>query len=225
MDDLISRRKAIEAIEQLNIPEDMCVFEILSHIQLAIGTLPSAQPEKMQLSTEKMQLSKEDATKDTTFDCISRQAAIDAVHIQADDDGWWTGTVHDMEELLKGLPSAQPEHTETHECDCERTETHESCTDCPLYDHDRHNCPRFNKVIPRAIEEVKPRWIPVTERLPEEKGEYLVSYHPCYWDYVNDDIKSGIDSFRGKAAWAKKKYQRVIAWLPLPEPYKEEQDD
>jgi len=45
MDDLISRQAAIEAIDRLDIPEDMCVFEILSHIELEIGNLPSAQPE------------------------------------------------------------------------------------------------------------------------------------------------------------------------------------
>ena len=43
MNDLISRQAAIDAIDRLNIPEDMCVFEILSHIELEIGTLPSAQ--------------------------------------------------------------------------------------------------------------------------------------------------------------------------------------
>ena len=41
--DLIKRQDAIDAIEKLDIPEDMCVFEILSHIELAIGTLPPAQ--------------------------------------------------------------------------------------------------------------------------------------------------------------------------------------
>lgn len=41
MSDLINRQDAIDAIEKLDIPEDMCVFEILSHIELAIGTLPS----------------------------------------------------------------------------------------------------------------------------------------------------------------------------------------
>ena len=46
MSDLIDRQAAIDAIEQLAIPKDMCVFEILSHIELAIGTLPSAQPER-----------------------------------------------------------------------------------------------------------------------------------------------------------------------------------
>ena len=29
----------------------------------------------------------------------------------------------------------------------------ESCEDCPLYDKGKHNCPRFNKVIPRTIAE------------------------------------------------------------------------
>ena len=43
--DLISRQAAIDAIEKMNIPEDMCVFEILSHIEVEIATLPSAQPE------------------------------------------------------------------------------------------------------------------------------------------------------------------------------------
>ena len=46
MDDLISRQAAIDAIGRLGIPEDMCVFKILSHIELELGTLPSAQPEQ-----------------------------------------------------------------------------------------------------------------------------------------------------------------------------------
>lgn len=47
MSDLISRQAAIDAINRLDIPEDMCVFEILSHIELELGTLPSAQPERI----------------------------------------------------------------------------------------------------------------------------------------------------------------------------------
>lgn len=43
--DLISRQAIIDAIQKLNIPEDMCVFEIISHIEVAIATLPSVQPE------------------------------------------------------------------------------------------------------------------------------------------------------------------------------------
>ena len=61
-------------------------------------------------------------------------------------------------------------------------------------------------------------WISVKDRLPETKGEYLVVYNPCHWDCVEDETKVGIDSFRGKSAWAKKKYQRVTHWMPLPNP-------
>lgn len=68
-------------------------------------------------------------------------------------------------------------------------------------------------------------WIPVNLRLPEEKGVYLVTYHPCYWDNVEAEVRVGIDTFRGKTAWAQRKYQRVIAWRPLPEPYCPERSD
>ena len=67
------------------------------------------------------------------------------------------------------------------------------------------------------------KWISVEERLPDAPGEYLVSFHPCHWDNVCWKVeKVGIDTFRGKSAWAKKKYQRVTHWMPLPEPTKEE---
>ena len=49
MSDLISRQAAIDAIDRLDIPEDMCVFEILSHIELELETLPSAQPDGIPL--------------------------------------------------------------------------------------------------------------------------------------------------------------------------------
>ena len=76
-------------------------------------------------------------------------------------------------------------------------------------------------VTAKSVSQQKSVWISCKERLPEEKGEYLVTYHPCYWDSVEDDIRVGIDTFRGKNAWAKKKYQKVIAWMQLPEPWKE----
>lgn len=47
MNDLISRQAAIDAIQKLSIPEDMCVFEIMSHVEVEIATLPSAQPERL----------------------------------------------------------------------------------------------------------------------------------------------------------------------------------
>lgn len=67
------------------------------------------------------------------------------------------------------------------------------------------------------------KWVSVDERLPDNKGEYLVAYHPCIWDFVSDEICVGFDSFRGKTTWAKKKYQRVTHWMPLPEPPEKEE--
>lgn len=66
-------------------------------------------------------------------------------------------------------------------------------------------------------------WIDVNERLPDIKGEYIVAYHPCYWDNVESETKVGVDSFRGgklksNKVWAKHKYQRVTHWMPKPLP-------
>lgn len=61
------------------------------------------------------------------------------------------------------------------------------------------------------------------EEPPKQAGEYIVAYHPCYWDDVKTKVtKVGIDNFRGKSAWAKKKFQRVTHWMEKPEPPKED---
>ena len=57
--------------------------------------------------------------------------------------------------------------------------------------------------------EAEPKWIPCSERLPEETGEYLTTtmYGDVFCDY-----------------WQSCNFNRtemVIAWMPLPEPYKE----
>lgn len=63
------------------------------------------------------------------------------------------------------------------------------------------------------------KWISIEDRLPDEAGQYLVAFHPCYYDMVcTDKTIVGIDSFRGKTAWAKKKRQKVTHWMPLPQP-------
>lgn len=46
-------------------------------------------------------------------------------------------------EALEGLPSAQ-------------AKLDEWCTDCKEYDHEKHCCPRYNRVIREAVEEIKP---------------------------------------------------------------------
>ena len=83
------------------------------------------------------------------------------------------------------------------------------------------------EAINKAIEalEQEPKWIPVNEQLPEEKGQYLVTYHPCLWNTVRYDTYVGLDSFRGKTTWAKNANQKVVAWMPLPDPYKAQESE
>ncbi len=56
------------------------------------------------------------------------------------------------------------------------------------------------------------RWIPVTERLPKETGYYLTSTE--YNDVLHDFF------FDGKWETAECFWYKVVAWMPLPEPYK-----
>lgn len=89
-----------------------------------------------------------------------------------------------------------------------------------------HRCAEEHRQLADWLKELQRyQWIPCSERLPSERGEYLVSYIPCYWDEIRGDVKVGVDTFRGKSAWAKKKFQRVIAWMPLPKAYEPEEAD
>ena len=68
-----------------------------------------------------------------------------------------------------------------------------------------------------------PQWIPCEERLPYREHEYLVTVKcgsanndvavACYWEglgfILDADFKTG----------------DITAWMPLPEPYKEETDE
>ena len=58
-----------------------------------------------------------------------------------------------------------------------------------------------------------PEWIPVSERLPEKSGKYLVTVK-------NGNVYAGTyDAFSGKFQCA------ATAWQPLPAPYTVESED
>lgn len=65
-----------------------------------------------------------------------------------------------------------------------------------------------------------PHWIPVTERLPEKDGEYLTTW-------IDAQKKLCVNVFlveNGVWYWNQKYLfpnWRIIAWMPLPEPWKE----
>ena len=83
----------------------------------------------------------------------------------------------------------------------------------------------------------KQRWIPCSERLPDERKDCIVTFKDGYVDtmcYAPDLYRVDEYDFyakKGKAGWYDYDsewgyYSRddVIAWMPLPEPYKEERE-
>jgi hypothetical protein len=73
----------------------------------------------------------------------------------------------------------------------------------------------FNMAISALEKQEEDRWIPVTERLPEKEGCYLVT------------VKNDHERRYSKTAWYSGDgwfaRQDIIAWRPLPEPYTEEE--
>lgn len=67
-------------------------------------------------------------------------------------------------------------------------------------------------------------WIPVSERMPEENGFYLAT---CDGEICGEDEPiSGMAEFEnGKWVDDEDDYQCVLAWMPLPEPYKAESEE
>jgi len=103
----------------------------------------------------------------------------------------------------------------------------------------------YSDVIEGALLELpsaqpEQQWVPCSERLPEEDTEVLISYRykegEGDTDHVNIDITSyGTTCFGGREIHTLKEWRQpfdyfhanyeVIAWMPLPEPYKGGEQD
>lgn len=135
-------------------------------VKMAVEAL-KAQPEER---TDKH-------TETHACDCVSRQAAIDALKPLPTIDGLGLQplvTVDDAIKVLNDLPSVQPES----------------------------------------------KWIPVTERLPEPRTDVWVNSDiGQIQGYYEENVKIWYASF-GQG----RDYLELIvnAWMPLPEPYREE---
>lgn len=82
----------------------------------------------------------------------------------------------------------------------------------------------------------EPKWIPCSERLPGESGRYLVTrgLNACgsLWNRIYIANYSDLMGIKSERIWwqgnvGKSDFERlddVLAWMPLPEPFKEESD-
>lgn len=87
----------------------------------------------------------------------------------------------------------------------------------------------------------EPKWIPVSERLPEESGEYLVRPSDGVLENYSDFSEVMIMPYDADCeafGWWHEKYDpvslgyldsdfedfEVLAWMPLPKPYKEKEN-
>lgn len=88
--------------------------------------------------------------------------------------------------------------------------------DCPSAQHRSFcyldsPCPYQNEEI--KVEQTAQQWIPCSERLPDGEQHLLVSVHD------NSEFTT-IDIWTGTTFWTFDHH--VIAWMPLPEPYRKE---
>lgn len=80
------------------------------------------------------------------------------------------------------------------------------------------------EIVQEVEKEYNNGWIPCSERLPEEPEEGLTDLDECD-EYIamieNADIPTALN-YAGNGEWYRDgEFYKVIAWQPLPEPYKE----
>lgn len=106
---------------------------------------------------------------------------------------------------------------------CNFNGEHEKCKDCCITNCKKRNTIWFGLDVPDT--DVGNKWIPCSERLPEEYGEYLVWWTDItrsqYYEIVEYEPSNG---WIGDIPQAVEGKYSVIAWQPLPEPYKESED-
>ena len=181
--DCISRQAAIDLIAYSS--DDLNDNEQNWNMQEEFRKLPSVQPE---FATD---------TNVPNNDCISRQASIDALTHK------WDGMVTSVFNVLKELPSVQPDIARDIATIIE------------------------NEQDMRVISQNAGQWIPVTERLPHGTCSDLVnvSIHDDSGDTPFDYTSCGWVTTDGEYWIVDNEINNhVIAWMPLPEPWRGGQD-
>ena len=97
------------------------------------------------------------------------------------------------------------------------------CLDDEYDDFFHRGLERASRLVKEVAEEYNGGWIPCSERLPEAGKRYLVS---AIWKDKDFEKSAVYDAVYGSdGLWHSYNYEpvsyKVIAWQPLPEPFKE----
>ena len=137
------------------------------------------------------------------------------------------GRMRELEEELKKTSAGRQFLEDAEPCeDAVSREDVIKAIDRHTFDTDDGLC--LDEDITIILEELPPvtpaqRWIPVSERLPEENGFYLAT---CDGEICGENEPfTGLAEYEnGKWVDDEEDYQCVLAWMPLPKPYTERLD-
>ena len=124
-------------------------------------------------------------------------------------------TNEEAKKMLKAKLECLKRETSGTDIDC----NYRNCDECDLC-YAQGNMGEQKEVLEMAIkaldQQAKAEWIPVSERLPEGMGTYMTTV-----DYGKHGLATGQRYYYGQGLWED---DCVIAWMPLPQPYKAESE-
>ena len=170
-------------------------YSKLADVLMDKNRFPSAQPETHDKRTETH-----------ACDLIDRQMAIDGFYEMASDMDYLC-TVSDYVSFLESLPSAQPYTDE----EIQKIQDLEQA--------------QLDKIRELAYQDGKAdamRWIPISEKFPQEDEDVLLQFPSNQGVGYYEDGDWMINTGDGIYSIIGYNEEKPIAWMPLPEPYKED---
>lgn len=93
------------------------------------------------------------------------------------------------------------------------------------------DCVRWGDSVTNVIDRIKAlpsadrptgEWIPVSERLPSDSGNYLITVADFRLGHIGEHTVTTADFYAKGEKW--NSVAGVVAWMPLPKPYKGGED-